>query len=86
MFDDSELIADGLDRMDPGPELAAVLSSIDVRELSVQDLIVVLNARRRMRLHYEAIAMGWTYRRLENGDYLWTTRLGQKYTTHGPPP
>jgi hypothetical protein len=29
---------------------------------------------------------GWTYRRLPNGDYLWTSRLGHTYTTSGLPP
>ena len=29
---------------------------------------------------------GWTYRRLPNGDYRWTTKLGLKYTTSGLPP
>jgi hypothetical protein len=27
----------------------------------------------------------WTYQRLPNGDYLWTSRLGHKYTTSGIP-
>jgi hypothetical protein len=29
---------------------------------------------------------GWTYRKLPNGDYLWTSRLGHTYTTSGHPP
>jgi hypothetical protein len=29
---------------------------------------------------------GWTYRRLPNGDYVWTSRLGHTYTTSGLPP
>ncbi len=29
---------------------------------------------------------GWTYQRLPNGDYLWTSRLGHRYTTSGLPP
>jgi hypothetical protein len=29
---------------------------------------------------------GWTYRRLPNGDYVWTSRLGHTYTTSGHPP
>jgi hypothetical protein len=29
--------------------------------------------------------IGWTYRRLENGDYLWTSPLGHSYTTSGKP-
>ncbi len=29
---------------------------------------------------------GWTYRRLPNGDYQWTSRLGHTYTTTRAPP
>ena len=29
---------------------------------------------------------GWTYQRLPNGDYVWTSRLGHTYTTSGHPP
>ena len=29
---------------------------------------------------------GWTYRRLANGNYQWTSRLGHIYTTSGTPP
>ncbi|HUP14858.1 MAG TPA: HNH endonuclease signature motif containing protein, partial [Acidimicrobiia bacterium] len=29
---------------------------------------------------------GWTYQKLPNGDYLWTSRLGHTYTTSGHPP
>ena len=29
---------------------------------------------------------GWTYQKLPNGDYLWTSRLGHTYTTSGLPP
>ena len=29
---------------------------------------------------------GWTYHRLPNGDYCWTTALGHTYTTSGRPP
>jgi hypothetical protein len=28
----------------------------------------------------------WTYRRLDDGDHLWTSRLGHTYTTTGRPP
>jgi hypothetical protein len=28
----------------------------------------------------------WTYQRLPNGDYQWTTKLGHHYTTSGTPP
>ena len=30
--------------------------------------------------------IGWTYRRLPNGDHLWTSPLGHTYTTSGTPP
>jgi hypothetical protein len=29
---------------------------------------------------------GWSYRRFPNGDYLWTSPLGRRYTTSGLPP
>jgi hypothetical protein len=29
---------------------------------------------------------GWTYKPIPGGDYLWTSRLGLKYTTSGRPP
>ena len=29
--------------------------------------------------------IGWSYRRLGNGDYLWTSPLGHTYTTSGKP-
>ena len=43
-----------LDEMDPGPVLAAFLSTIDVGELSGYDRIVVLRAHQRMASHYQA--------------------------------
>jgi hypothetical protein len=30
--------------------------------------------------------IGWTYRPLPDGDYIWTSRLGLTYTTSGKPP
>jgi hypothetical protein len=30
--------------------------------------------------------LGWSYRRLTNGDYQWTSRLGHTYITSGMPP
>ncbi len=30
--------------------------------------------------------LGWSYRPLADGDYLWTSRLGHQYTTSGTPP
>ncbi len=44
----------GLDRMAPGPVLAAFLASIDVDRLSGYDRIVVLRAHHRMANHYLA--------------------------------
>jgi hypothetical protein len=29
---------------------------------------------------------GWKYERLADGDYLWTSPLGLRYTTSGRPP
>jgi hypothetical protein len=36
--------------------------------------------------HITKDRLGWAYRRLPNGDYLWTSRLGHRYTTSGQPP
>jgi hypothetical protein len=44
----------GLDTMGAGPFLAAVLSSIEVGDLSGHDRVIVLRARRRMVSHYQA--------------------------------
>lgn len=43
-----------LDRVAPGPILAAYLSSIDVRRISGHDRVTVLRARQRMASHYAA--------------------------------
>lgn len=44
----------GLDEMAPGPYLAAILSAIDVSELSGFDRIMVLRAHQRLVSHYTA--------------------------------
>ncbi|MBK5269271.1 MAG: DUF222 domain-containing protein, partial [Acidimicrobiia bacterium] len=44
----------GLDTMGAGPFLAAVLSSIEVGDLSGHDRVIVLRARKRMVSHYQA--------------------------------
>jgi len=36
--------------------------------------------------HYQRHKYGWTYTPIKGGDYLWTSRLGLKYTTSGRPP
>ncbi|NOY56103.1 MAG: DUF222 domain-containing protein, partial [Actinobacteria bacterium] len=55
MFDGKvEPIPRRLDEMEPGPVLAAFLSTIDVGKLSGYDRIVVLRAHRRMASHYQA--------------------------------
>ncbi len=52
--DGFETIPSGLDEMEPGPELAGVLASIDVTTVSGYDRIVVLKAHQRMASHYQA--------------------------------
>ena len=57
MFDqllDRDLIPPSLDVMEPGPALAAFLSTIEVSRLSGHDRIVVLRAQQRMASHYSA--------------------------------
>jgi len=55
MFDsEAEVIPDRLDKLEPGPVLAAFLWTIDVGKLSGHDRIVVLRAHRRMASHYQA--------------------------------
>ncbi|MDH5504394.1 MAG: 13E12 repeat family protein, partial [Acidimicrobiia bacterium] len=44
----------GLDGLPAGPFLAALLSSIDVADVSGHDRVVVLRARQRMVSHYQA--------------------------------
>ena len=51
MFDNP---AEGLEAMEPGPVLAAFLSSIDVNGLSGQDQIRYVQATQRMASHYQA--------------------------------
>jgi hypothetical protein len=48
------VIPDDLDRMEPGPVLAVLLSTIDVACLSGYDQVVVLRAQQRMASHYQA--------------------------------
>ena len=48
------MIPRDLDKMEPGIMLAAILSSVDVTELSGYDRIVLLRAQRRMISHFEA--------------------------------
>ncbi len=36
--------------------------------------------------HLTKDQLGWSYRRLADGDYLWTSRLGHRYTTSGRSP
>jgi hypothetical protein len=55
MFDNErEIIPMDLDQMEPGPLLAAILSSTDVDQLSGHDRVVALRACRRMASHYQA--------------------------------
>ncbi|MEX0946164.1 MAG: DUF222 domain-containing protein [Acidimicrobiia bacterium] len=56
MFDDVEsgALPVGLEGMAPGPELGALLSTIDLAELSGFDRVVVLRACQRMASHYQA--------------------------------
>lgn len=56
MFDQAEheIIPADLNEMEPGVHLAAILSGIDVAELSGHDRIVVLQAHQRMASHYQA--------------------------------
>jgi len=52
--DHDEGIPSGLDVMEPGPILAAFLSSIDVTRVSGYDRIIVLRAHQRLVSHYTA--------------------------------
>jgi len=52
--DHDEPIPAGLDEMEPGPILAAFLSSIDVTRISDYHRIVVLRAHQRLVSHYTA--------------------------------
>ncbi len=53
---DNESLGERLDRLPPGPGLAAALSSIDLSKLSGYDRVVVLRAQRKMSSHYAARA------------------------------
>ena len=48
------MIPDGLDEMEPGPELGEFLSTLDLGVLSGFDRVVVLRAFQRMASHYQA--------------------------------
>ncbi len=50
----SEVIPAGLDQMEPGVFLAAILSAVDLDKLSGHDRIVVLRAQQRMASHFAA--------------------------------
>jgi hypothetical protein len=52
-------IPPGLDDMEPGPELAAWLSAIDVEELSGHDRIILLRAHQRLVSHFRAKVVPW---------------------------
>ena len=55
MFDtEHEVIPPGLDQMEPGPFLAAILNRTDVDRLSGHDRVIALRACRRMASHYAA--------------------------------
>ncbi|MEN8237877.1 MAG: DUF222 domain-containing protein [Actinomycetota bacterium] len=68
----------GLDTMDPGPELGAILAEIDLDMMSGYDRVVVLRAHQRMVSHHQAktcdamvsihTAMGDLYRELAEHD------------------
>jgi hypothetical protein len=59
MFDtDQELLPAGLDRLEPGPVLGALLSSVDVARLSGHERVVALKAFQRMASHYAAQTYG----------------------------
>ena len=61
----------GLDEMPPGPELGALLASIDVRALDGYDRIVVLRAHERMAAHHQAMsydAMTAVAEAMDDGD------------------
>ena len=47
-------VPEGFDEMVPGPFLAALLTTIDVSQLSGHDQVIVLRARQRMASHYQA--------------------------------
>lgn len=57
-FEPGEIACEGLfpgmDQMEPGPVLAAVLSTVDVHKLSGYDRIVVLRAHQRMATYFQS--------------------------------
>ena len=72
----------------PGCRFAAVDCDLDHRQpwsergpTRVDNLAPLCRHHHRVRHHF-----GWTHRPLPNGDHVWTSRLGQTYTTSGLPP
>lgn len=51
---DRHVLPEALDRMPPGPYLAAILSAIDLSRLSGSDAVTVLRARQRLASHDQA--------------------------------
>src|SRR5882757_7833198 len=49
-----EQVPDGLEEIPPGPELAAILASLDISRVAGGDLPIVLRAQARQRSHNEA--------------------------------
>lgn len=55
MFDSElDLLPGGLERLEPGPILGALLSSVDVERLSGHERVIALKAFQRMASHYAA--------------------------------
>jgi hypothetical protein len=50
---EADVIPPGLDTWEPGPVLAAILSSIDVASLTGHDRVVVLQAHQRLASHHQ---------------------------------
>lgn len=60
MFDSDEWVPENVDALEPGPVLAAWLSSVDVAGLSGADRVRVLRARARLVAHVEALVLADT--------------------------
>jgi ribosomal protein L19E len=72
----------------PGCRMPAVNCDLDhtkpwaqTRHTTVDELAPLCRHHHCQRHKY-----GWTYTPIKGGDYLWTSRLGLKYTTSGRPP
>lgn len=74
-----EGIPSNLGRMQPGPVLAAYLSSIDVSEVSPHDQVIVLRANDRMMSHYSA----QRYRDIAAVHRTYASHEGSSYTEAG---